>query len=310
MYTIYMYPTLPSSLRIAIIRGGPSSDYDLSLASGGVVLKHLSETHKPLDIFISRDGKWHINGIERSPERILNHVDVVWNALHGTYGEDGSLQALLDRHNILYTGSNRLASAIAINTALTKERAAKIGIKTPVYALVRQEDHLATRAKEIFNSMPHPLIVKPACGGGSLGMYRVDSYHELLSALETVLSEHGSALVEEYIVGNLASCMVTDDFRGQDVYAFPPISHTHTPLSKDEKTKMEEVSKRLHRELGLSHYSESNFVISPKRGVHFLKVKTTPETHEKSILHHVLETVGVDTVHFIHHLLSLAVNKK
>ena len=185
-----------------------------------------------------------------------------------------------------------------------------MGIRAPVYAIVRQEDHLATRAKEIFNSMPHPLIVKPMCGGGSLGMHRVDSFHELLSALETVLSEHGSALVEEYIVGNAASCMVTDDFRGQKTYAFPGVSHTHAPLSKDEKAKMEDTAKKLHEHLGLSHYSQSDFVISPRRGVHFLKVKTTPETHEKSLLHHVLETVGVDTVHFIHHLLSLAVNKK
>ena len=109
---------LPSSFRIAVIRGGPSSEYETSLASGGYVLKRLSETHKPLDIFISRDGQWHINGIERSPDRILNHVDVVWNALHGA--TDGTVQDILDRHNILYTGSNRLSSAIAMNTALTK----------------------------------------------------------------------------------------------------------------------------------------------------------------------------------------------
>ena len=185
----------------------------------------------------------------------------------------------------------------------------KIGVKTPVYAIVRQEDHLATRAKEIFNTMPHPLIVKPMCGGGSLGMHRVDSFHELLSSLETVLSEHGSALVEEYIVGKPASCIVTDHFRGQETYVFPPVGHERTPLSKNEKAHLEHAAKKLHEELGLSHYSQSDFVVSPRRGVHFLKVKTVPETHEKSILHHVLETVGVDTVHFIHHLLSLAVNK-
>ena len=96
MYMSTLFSPLSSSLRIGVLRGGPSSEYDVSLKSGHEVLKHLSQTHKPLDIFISRNGTWHVQGIERSPERILKHVDVIFNALHGKFGEDGRVQEILD----------------------------------------------------------------------------------------------------------------------------------------------------------------------------------------------------------------------
>ena len=77
-------------IRVGVLRGGPSSEYDISLKTGGHVLRHLKEdTYIPQDIFISRDGVWHARGFESTPERILKNVDVVFNALHGEYGEDG-----------------------------------------------------------------------------------------------------------------------------------------------------------------------------------------------------------------------------
>ncbi len=303
--------TLPSSLHIGVLRGGPSPEYDISLKSGANVLKHLSETHRPLDIFISRDGKWHMQGVEKSPERILKNVDVVFNALHGTYGEDGGVQEVLNHLGIPYTGSGRLESAITMNKWLTKERAISVGIKTPVFAIVRETDNLSEKLEEISNSIPYPLIVKPACGGSSLGLYKVDSYTELFSALETVLSQHGSAVVEEYIVGKDFSCNVTDNFRGQETYVFPPVSlASASPLSRKETQNLENTSKKIHDILGLSHYSKSDFVISPRRGVYFLEINTTPKLKDDSSLYKSLESVGVSVKEFIHHIISLALNKK
>src|SRR5690242_7505381 len=88
VYNIKM-DSLPRSLRIGVIRGGPSTEYKESLLTGEYVLSHLRETHKPFDIFISKDGTWHMQGVPRTPDRVLKHTDVVWNALHGEYGEDG-----------------------------------------------------------------------------------------------------------------------------------------------------------------------------------------------------------------------------
>lgn len=319
------------SLRIGVIRGGPSVEYEVSLGTGGNILKHLSASHNPLDIFISRDGKWHIQGIERTPERILKHVDVVVNALHGTFGEDGGLQEILDSHGTRYTGSDKLSSAIAMNKWMTKERVEKAGIKTPLYFIVRQEDSISEKAKFIFNSIPHPMIVKPACSGSSFGLYKVNSFSELVSALEVILSEHGSAIVEEYIVGKEATCGVVDNFRGRDIYALPPIeiipptgklfdyeskyngqSQEICPgnFSKEEKKEIEEISAKIHQILGLSHYSRSDFIISPKRGIYFLEVNTLPGLTNESLLPKSLNAVGVTMPEFLHHIIFLALNQK
>lgn len=322
--------TLPSSLHIGVVRGGPSPEYDVSLKTGANVLRHFSETHIPIDIFISKDGKWHMNGLERSPERILKHVDVVFNALHGAYGEDGGVQEILDHHGVPYTGSNRYASAIAMNKWITKEKAILAGIKTPISILVRRTDSLEDKAKEIFNTIPHPMIVKPACGGSSLGLHKVDSFKDLLDALENVLSGHGSAIVEEYIVGREATCGVIDNFRGQKIYSLPVVeiippagklfdydskysgeSREICPgnFSEKERKEIEKVAKLIHDRLGLRHYSRSDFIVSPRRGIYFLEVNTLPGLTEESLLPKSLEAVGIKIKDFLHHLVHMAVHK-
>ena len=318
------------SVRIGVIRGGPSSEFDVSLKTGANVLKHLSDTHRTIDILITKDGKWHMNGLERSPERILKNVGVVFNAMHGAYGEDGKVQELLDHHGIPYTGSGKLASALAMNKWITKERAILAGAKTPVSMIVRQTDSLVVKAKEVFNSIPHPLIVKPACGGSSLGLYKVESFTELLSALENVLSEHGSALVEEFIKGREATCGVVENLRGQDLYSLPPVEivspqgklfdyeSKYNGQSKEvcpgnftekEKKEIERVAKLIHDKLGLKHYSRSDFIVSPRRGIYFLEVNTLPGLTDESLLPKSLDAVGVKMKDFLHHVLHMALHK-
>lgn len=301
---------LPPSLRIGVLRGGPSPEYDASIKTGGSVLKFLSETHKPLDIFISRDGVWHVQGLERSPERILNQVDVVWNALHGPYGEDGTVQEILDRHGAKYTGADKFASAAAQNRWLATERAKSVGIKTPLAFIVRLEDSIAEKAKLISSTIPFPLVVKPTCSTGSFGLYKVNSFSELLSALEAVLSEHGSAIVQEYIAGKNASCNVLDNFRGQKTYAFPPVSAGTAPLSREENAELENLAKEIHNKLSLSHYSQSDFVVSPRRGIYFIEVNTSPRFSENSPLFGALDSVGSNTREFLHHIIMLALEGK
>ena len=310
MYTIFMY-TIPQSLRIGVLRGGLSSEYDVSLKSGANVLRHLSETHKPIDIFISKRGIWHMQGVEKLPERILPHVDVVWNALHGTYGEDGKVQELLNRHGIPYTGSDRFSSAIAMNKWMTKERIIRAGIKTPIYTRIRRDDLLQTSlleiAKEILNSMPHPLVVKPVTGGSSIGLYIVKSFDELLFALNSVLSEYPGVLIEEYISGKDVSCAILQNFRERDIYSFPPTEKT---LTREESKSVETIAKKIHKILNLSHYSQSDFIASPRRGVYFLEVDTLPTMTEESLLPKSLDVVGVPMKEFLHHVIYLALSEK
>jgi len=324
--------TLPKDVRIGVLRGGPSPEYDVSLKSGAQVLNVLSETHQPVDILIDKAGVWHVRGTPRSPDRVLNHLDVVFNALHGTYGEDGIVQNILNHHAVPYTGSDRFSSAIAMNKWLTKEQARSAGIKTPISVVVRSTDSVIEKAREIFHSIPHPLVVKPTMGGSSLGIFVVKSFPELVSALESVLTVYDSALVEEYIAGKEATCTVVNDFRDRQVYSFPPIeirypkpemvwTYDHkysgesqimypTTLLSGETKAVEDMSRAIHSLLKLSHYSRSDFIVSPRRGVYFLEVNTLPGMTAHSLVPKSLESVGVTLKEFIHHIIGLALNKK
>ena len=326
------FSKLPGSLHIGVVRGGPSPEYDVSLKSGANVLKHLSETHRPIDIFISKDGRWHINGVERSPERILKNVDVVYNALHGAYGEDGGIQEVLDYHGIPYTGSDKLSSALAMNKFLTKERAIKAGVKTPIYFFVRENEDPAGKLNQIHKNLPYPLITKPASSGSSFGITLANNPDELLRGLQTAMSSGGGALVEEYIPGREATCGVLENFRGQNTYALPPIEIVHASpqnffdydakysgqsqeicpgrFSADEKREIERMSALVHDALGLRHYSRSDFIVSPKRGIYFLEINTLPGLTNESLLPKSLDAVGMKFKDFLHHVIGLALDRK
>ncbi|MES3004751.1 MAG: D-alanine--D-alanine ligase [Patescibacteria group bacterium] len=322
--------TLPTSLRIGVLRGGPSSEYDVSLQTGASILNVLQDTHAPVDIFVSKDGKWHLNGIERNPGRVLSSVDVVFNAMHGKYGEDGQVQELLETHGVPYTGSTRFPSMTAMNKWHTKEILKKHNIKTPIGILVKQSDHLLQKAKQIWGEIPHPMIVKPTCGGSSLGIVVAHSFQELLSALETTLAEHGSVLVEEYIKGKEATCAVIDNFRNKDFYTLPPIeivsansvfdydakysgkSREICPgnFTKEEKMEIERLAELTHKALGLRHYSRSDFIVHPKRGIYFLEVNSLPGLSRDSLLSKSLTAVGSNIKEFLHHVLNLTLHRR
>ncbi len=126
-------------IRVGVLRGGPSSEYEISLKTGATVLQHLPrETYETQDILISREGIWHKNGLPIIPYDALSHVDVIFNALHGHYGEDGKVQHLLEILRIPFTGSLSFASAIGMNKVLSKEVFKKEGIKTPYYQIVEK----------------------------------------------------------------------------------------------------------------------------------------------------------------------------
>ncbi len=315
---------------MGVLRGGSTPVYDISMLSGAHVLGTLTHT-EPIDIFISKDGLWHMHGKVKSPERILKHMDVVFNTLYGAYGQNGKVQDLLARHGARFTGSTAFASALANNIYLTKRMAETEGVKTPLSVYVKDSDPLDAYVLSIVQTIPFPLLVKPALGGTSLGVYHVRTRDELYIALESLLTVHEAVLVEEYVSGREFSCVVLDDFRDTPVYSCSPVeslySHseekwnqgrregstrfvTHPVLSDRERNEMQQAATRLHSRLGLSHYSQSDFILHPKRGVYLINVKSQPNMSEGSVLHHSLQNLGISLRHFVNHTLSLALRRK
>ena len=216
---------------VAVLRGGPSSEYEVSLKSGAAVLEHLDrEKYEPRDIFITRKGEWHSHGVPMLPERALRGADVAFNAMHGEFGEDGGVQRLFEVLKIPYTGSRTVASALAFNKQRTRVGVEKLGIKIPRGIVVNYpqsgKEGIERVAVEIFRTFPHPAIVKPVSGGSSVGITVVDSFHTLQHGLERAFEIAPKALVEEYIRGKDSTVGVIDNFRGEETYALIPIPET------------------------------------------------------------------------------------
>src|SRR3989344_7944876 len=101
---------------VGVLRGGTSSEYNLSLKTGAAALTSLpEERYLTRDILIDKSGLWHVRGVPSTPARALAQVDVILNALHGGVGEDGTVQRLLERSGTPYAGSRPLSSALALN---------------------------------------------------------------------------------------------------------------------------------------------------------------------------------------------------
>lgn len=332
-------------IRVGVIRGGVSPEYEFSLKTGANVLSHLrsdklNEKYKSVDILIDKEGVWHKNGLPINFEHIADNVDVIWNALHGAYGEDGKVQQVLEHWKIPYTGSGIFPSALTHHKGLAKEQFSKLGIKTPKHILlpVYQEDidgpfreYSERKAKEIFQMMPPPWIVKPFSGGSSVGIHVCKDSLTLLYALKDVAQTGASTMVEELISGKEASVGVIQNYRNQKLYTLPPTEiflskdQTHfdnlmkvegsakfiSPgrFKKEEKSELMNLASLIHDKLGLGHYSRSDFIIQPKKGIYVLEVDTLPGLSDTSIIPHQLESVGSNMGEFIDHVLELALKK-
>lgn len=324
-----------SKLRVGVLRGGPSSEYDISLKTGGHVLQNLSsDLYITRDILISKDGVWHMRGFETTPNRVLKHVDVVFNALHGEYGEDGEVQRILDTFQVPYTGSKALASNLAMNKPRAKEIVSKAGISVPLHVIIEQTSDIERTVTEIFRTFPQPVVVKPLNKGSSLGVAFAGSYQELIDVVTTALEVSPSILVEEFIRGKEVTCGVIDDFRGEEKYTLLPIeivlphgkdcfdydakyndedkggATLRCPgnLTAEEKLLIKDATRKVHEVLGLRHYSRSDFIVTP-RGVYFLEVNTLPGLTEHSLVPHALKEAGCSFKEFVEHLINLAVER-
>ena len=315
---------------VGVLRGGPSSEYEVSLKSGANVLAMLSqEKYEPVDIFIDRTGQWHLHGAPVLPERALRNIDVAFNIVHGEYGEDGQLQRILEAFNIPYTGPNASTAALAFNKHRTKEVASSLGVQVAHGVLIDSTKitDLHKTALNIFRAMPHPMIVKPVVGGSSLGVTKVEHFDALPFALERAFAVAPQALVEEFISGREATVGVIDDFRGEKIYALMPVqielptgspfydyqakyggeSRFHAPgyFSSAEKHQLQHAAKAVHQGLGLRHASRSDFIVG-KRGVHFLETETSIDLGPDTEMTFALQAVGASVPHFLDHIINLA----
>ena len=321
------------TIRVGVLRGGPSYDYDMSLHSGAHVLKHLAsealnEKYTAHDILIDRDGLWFMGGVRVSPQEVSSRVDVIFNALHGKYGEDGKVQKVLDRYGLRYTGSDALGSALSMNKVVAKKAFEQHGFKTPLYVVLEKQDlrkePLQAIVMRLFRSFHMPVVVKPASAGSSVGVSMVRTFPDYEKAIEKAFEYDDTVLIEQFVSGKEAVVGLVDHFRESDVYALPPLEirlKSQAPVAGDtneveeivpgnftseEKAQLEELARKAHKALGLKHYSRANFIVHPRHGIYLLEINTLPSLADTSHLPKALEAVGATMPQFIDHLITLA----
>jgi D-alanine-D-alanine ligase len=313
---------------VGVLRGGPSKEHDVSLKTGHAVLKHLpKDRYTARDIFIDKEGQWHLSGKPVAPVEALRSLDAVIIGLHGEYGEDGEVQKLLERFGVPYTGSASFPSYLAMHKLMAKKRAEELGILTPRYRYVDAGTLMDAVLADVVRTFTQPVVVKPVRWGSSVGISLVSGYAPLHQAVRSLIaSGAGGVLIEERVQGREATAGVVEHLRGEALYGLPVVeivppegdffsydakysgaSREVCPGNFDKETAVElsRLAKAMHEALGLRHYSRSDFIVSAK-GIYYLETNTLPGMTTESLLPKSLAAVGVSFPDFLSHLVGLS----
>jgi D-alanine-D-alanine ligase len=202
-----------SAPRVAVLAGGRSSEHEVSLASGASVAAGLADAgYDVAMIEVGRDGIWRRDGrqISLEPGAGFDGHDVVFPVLHGPFGEDGTVQGLLECLDIAYVGAGVLASALCMDKVFFKDLIARVGIPQVAYRAVPIERYRSDPEAAVgeLAGLGLPVFVKPARLGSSVGIARVTAADELPDALETAFAHDPLAIVEAAARGLEVECSV------------------------------------------------------------------------------------------------------
>lgn len=320
-----------TKVRVGVMRGGPGSEYHVSLRTGGNVLAALQHhNYEPHDILITNNGEWNIDGVPTHPSKLSQHVDVIFNALHGEFGEDGKVQNILDFFSVPYTGSTVIPSAIGMNKDLAKKYFIKEGIRVPKGVVVGRGEEIGSVIFRVKSEIAAPYVVKPLSGGSSIGLSLARTDEELIAAIEYALRYGGEAIVEEYVRGREITVGVINAVGGGRAYAMAPLEvlipdgvlfdydkkykNPTQPvgparMGDNERRALESAALRAHAALGARHYATYDFIVGDG-GPCLLEVNTLPGLTQTSLLPKSLELFGLPLPEFVDFVITLALEKK
>jgi D-alanine-D-alanine ligase len=296
--------------RIAVLCGGPSSEREVSLRSGVAVAKALRLLGADAFEIDVQDGNFHLP----------TGTDLAFNALHGTFGEDGCIQAILDRKGILYTGEGEQGSRLAFNKIESKKRFVERGVPTAPYITVKPGD---------IPDFPLPYVVKVPCQGSSVGVYVVKSMEERDEALEKAFSQTDNILVEAFISGRELTVGILGDkplpiieIRPRGGFYSYENKYTWTNrggaaehecparLSLAQRKVVESSALGAHRALDLEVYSRTDVILEKNGEVKVLEVNTIPGMTETSLLPEAAAAVGISMARLCEWIVQLSLERR
>ena len=300
--------------KIAVLAGGPSSEREISLKSGRAVYEALKRKNQDVD-FIDVDN----NFCEKLKDI---GADVAFIALHGKFGEDGSVQAMLEGLNLPYTGSEIKSSRLALDKVASRELFSTNGLKVPRYKIVKRN----TEIRDVLEEFEKPFVVKPQHEGSSIGLSIVGDRRTCVDAALNMAFGYGDrVIVEEYIHGREFTVGVLEerplpiieietkhnvyDFDAKYMdeetkYIVPAI------LGEDEYRDVQRYALKAHQILGCRDFSRVDMRMGPQGDVYILEVNTIPGMTERSLLPKAALAVGISFEDFCMKLVDLACKRK
>jgi D-alanine-D-alanine ligase len=296
--------------RVAVLCGGPSSEREVSLRSGSAVanaLRLLGADAFEIDV---RDGKF----------RLPTGTELAFNALHGTFGEDGTIQAILDEKGIPYTGEGEAGSRLAFDKIESKRRFVDCGVPTAPYV---------TLEKGEIPDLPLPYVVKVPCQGSSVGVYLVKTMPERDAALEKAFAQSDSILVEAFVSGRELTVGVLGEsvlpiieIRPRGGFYSYENKYTWTNrggaaehecparLNRREKALVESAALAAHRSLELEIYSRVDVILDANREPQVLEVNTIPGMTETSLLPEAAAAAGISMSQLCEFIVQLSLERR
>ena len=331
------------SLRIAVLRGGRSSEHEVSLSSAEAVIGALNDgPHEPVPITIDREtGLWTRDGESVAlaagpdgPELVADGarqpIDLVFPVLHGPYGEDGTVQGACETAGVPYVGAGVAASAVAMDKGMFKVFMNDLGIPTARHELITHaqwREDAADAADRVADAIGYPCFSKPARLGSSVGISRVGSAEQLSEALELALAHDSRVLVETAIVGREVEVGVLGNDRlevspvGEITYAseWYDYSTKYEPdqmelaapadIPADAAERAREIAARAFRAIDCAGMARVDFFLTPEGEVLISELNTIPGFTPTSVYARLMEAGGMDYATLIDRLVELGIER-
>ena len=329
--------------RVAVLMGGRSSEHEVSLVSGASVAKALDpERYEVLPVLIGRGGEWSLDGapvalvpgsegtgvlaaLDGGRSRL---VDVVFPALHGPFGEDGTVQGLCEIAGVAYVGAGVGASAIAMDKALFKSVARAHGIPVVESLVVSARDWAGDRqrlAREVDERLGFPVFTKPSRLGSSVGISRVADPEELDAAVALALRHDSKVLVERGMVGREVEVGVLGneelllspvgeigydaDWYDYDTKYLPDRMRLTVPADLEEATadELREIARRAFVAIGCAGMARIDFFVQDGDDLRVLEVNTIPGFTPTSVYARLFEAAGIGYRELVERLVELGI---
>ncbi|MBN2452811.1 MAG: D-alanine--D-alanine ligase [Candidatus Omnitrophica bacterium] len=282
--------------RVGVLAGGQSNERDISLMSGKAV--HEALLREGIDAVLL-----DVHGDAR--EAITrNKIDVAFIALHGRFGEDGTVQKMLEDLKIAYTGSGPEASRTTIDKVLAKKVFEKSALPVPRYVVFKKDDY---RIEDCYD-LGFPMVVKPHLEGSSIGLSVVKGKEKLPFALDKAFEYGDLVLLEEYISGRELTVGIINDeplpvieivtkgslYDFEAKYKDPETKYlVPAPLDEATAAKARELGKRSHRALGCRCFSRVDIMMNNLGEMYVLEANTIPGMTERSLLPKAAQAIGL-----------------